>query len=101
MFLKGIELWGSAKPSIVERIQSLQSIMLRKITNCPFYVSNITLHNDLNVFFVRDLAIEAYNKFHTKLLFHLNPLAHDPSTLNLPGNPRRRLKRVWPRDLHS
>ena len=36
------ELWGSAKPSNINRIQSLQSIILRKITNCPFYVFNST-----------------------------------------------------------
>ena len=91
--------WGSAKPSNIKRIQSPQSIILRNITNCPFY--NLTLPNDLNIPFVRDLAIEAYNKFHSKLLFHPNPVAHDLLALNLPGNPRRRLKRVWPRDLLS
>jgi hypothetical protein len=31
---------GSAKPSNTNRIQTLQSIILRKITNAPFYVTN-------------------------------------------------------------
>jgi hypothetical protein len=53
----GIELWGSTKPLNTNRIQTLQSIILRKITNAPFYVTNQTLHNDLNIPFIRDQAV--------------------------------------------
>ena len=36
MWTYGLELWGSAKPSNTKRIQTLQSLILRKITNAPF-----------------------------------------------------------------
>jgi hypothetical protein len=74
MWTYGLELWGSAKPSNLKRIQTLQSRILRNITKAPFYVSNYILHNDLNIPFVHDLAIESYNKFHNRLNPHPNPL---------------------------
>ena len=95
----GIELWGSAKPSNIHRIQTLQSIILRKITNAPFYVTNYTLHKDLHVPFVRNYAVTAYNKFHEKLQPHPNPLVQILATPDLPDVTTRRLKRTWPRDL--
>jgi hypothetical protein len=95
----GLELWGSTKPSNHRRIQSLQSKILRKIVNAPFYVSNLTLHNDLKVPFVRDLASSRYQKFHSTLHLHPNPLVQSLSSLTLPLNPPRRLRRHWPRDL--
>jgi hypothetical protein len=99
MWTYGLELWGSAKPSNLKRIKTLQSPILRKITNAPFYVSNHSLHKGLNIPFVHDLAIEFYNKFHTRLNPHPNPLVQELTTPNLPDNPPRRLKRQWPRDL--
>jgi hypothetical protein len=52
----------------------LQSIILRKITNAPFYVTNQTLYKDLNIPFIRDQAFTSYNRFHQKLKPHPNPL---------------------------
>jgi hypothetical protein len=62
MWTYGLGLWGSAKPLNLKRIQTLQSRILGKITNAPFYVSNYTLHKELNIHFVHDLAIESYDK---------------------------------------
>jgi hypothetical protein len=94
----GLELWGSTKPTNLQKIQSLQSKIIRKIANAPYYVSNITLHNDLKVPFVRDLVTTRYNKFHSSLSHHINPLVQSLSSITLPQNPRRRLRRCWPRD---
>jgi len=93
----GLELWGSTKPSNLKRIQSLQSRILRTIAKAPFYISNLTLHNDLQIPYVQDLARSRYQSFHNKLPSHPNPLAQALSspTLSVP----RRLKRQWPRDL--
>jgi hypothetical protein len=49
MWTYGLELWGSAKPSNLKRIQTLQARILRKITNAPFHVSDHTLLIDLNI----------------------------------------------------
>jgi hypothetical protein len=99
MWAYGVELWGSAKPSNISKTQSLQSKILRKITNALFYVSNQTIHSDHKVPYVLDHAIEKYKSFHKKLPSHPNPLAQNLQSLHIPGNPTRRLKRCWPRDL--
>ncbi|WP_373424456.1 RNA-directed DNA polymerase [Pantoea sp. Taur] len=95
----GLELWGTAKHTNIKRIQSFQSKVLRTIVNAPYYVSNKTLHNDLNIPFVLDLIPSKFSKFHLNLSNHPNPLAQSLSTITHPYNPPRRLKRQWPRDL--
>jgi hypothetical protein len=77
---------------------TLQSKILRKITNVRFYVSNQTIHSDLKVPYVLDHAIEKYKCFHGKLPSHPNPLAQNLQSLHIPGNPIRRLNRRRPRD---
>ena len=95
----GLELWGSTKPSNSYRIQILQSRILRKITDAPFYVSNLSLHLDLQIPFVKDLAKSRYSLFKSTFSSHPNPLVRSLGSSTLPDNPRRRLKRTWPRDL--
>lgn len=80
MWSYGLEIWGSAKKTDIERFQTLQSIILRKITNGPFYVSNKTLHNDLKIPYVEDYIATRYNKFHAKLSSHKNPLVEEMSS---------------------
>ena len=48
--------------------------ILHKICNPPLYVSNLTLHTDLNAAFVKKLAVKRYQKFHSTLSTHHNPL---------------------------
>lgn len=40
-----LELWGSSKPSNYHKIQSVQPIILRKIADASYYVSNSTIHS--------------------------------------------------------
>ena len=84
-------MWGFAEPSNTNRIPTLQSIILLKITKSPFYVTNYTLHKDLIVPFVRDNAVTAYTRFHEKHQPHTNPLVENFATLDLP-NLRKALK---------
>jgi len=51
-----LQLWGSAKKSNIQKIQTFQNISLRKITNAPPFVSNFTLHNGLKIAKVLDEA---------------------------------------------
>lgn len=95
----GIQVWGTTKISNLNILQSFQSISLRLITNAPWYVSNRTLHNDLNIPMLTSLASYHYKKFHTNALNHSNPLISKLASLTIPDNPPRRLKRNWPRDL--
>ena len=58
------------------------------ITNAPWYVSNLTLHEDLNIPYVREVIFEKYAKHHRKLETHPNP---SPDM----GQPSASLLRVW------
>jgi len=44
------------------------------ITNAPRYVSNLTLHEDLKIPYVREVIFEKYAKHHRNLETHHNPL---------------------------
>jgi hypothetical protein len=47
----GIELWGCSKP-YTKILQTFESKTLRKLGNAPWYISNVTLHNDLRIRYV-------------------------------------------------
>ncbi|KAL1132567.1 hypothetical protein AAG570_010519 [Ranatra chinensis] len=72
---------------------------LRTILDAPWYVSNHTLHTDLNIPTVRQVLHEKFKTFHSKLETHHNPRVSSLSSSTHPLNPPRRLKRRWPRDL--
>jgi hypothetical protein len=95
----GVQLWGSAKPSQTKRIQAIQNKILRTIIQCPFYVTNTTVHSDLQMPFVNDIAKTSYTTLKDKFQGHTNPLIQVMNAPYIPGNPMRRLKRNWPRDL--
>jgi len=46
------------------------------ITNAPWYVSNLTLHENLKIPHVREVIFEKYAKRRRKLETHPNPLLH-------------------------
>jgi len=95
----GIQILSSAKTSNLNIFQSFQSITRRIPTNAPRYVSNRTIHSDLNVPTLHTLASIHYTKFHTNTRNHPNPLISNLSSNTLPDNPPRRLKRNRSRDL--
>jgi len=95
----GIQIWGPAKPANIRPIQAFQSITLRLLTGAPWYITNSALHNDLKLSTVNELAKSYYKKFHSKLINHSNPFIKNMSSLTLPRNIPRRLKRNWARDL--
>jgi len=68
------------------------------ITNAPFYISNLTLHSDLNIQTFPEVA-KSYKLFRSRLANHPNPLILALDSTNIPGDPPRKLKRNWCRDL--
>jgi len=94
-----IQFWGAAKKSNLNKIQIFQSKCLRQITKAPYYVFNDTLHIDLAITTVQNVAKTFYKRTHSKFHSHHNPLIFQLSTNAIPGDPRRRLKRTWCRDL--
>jgi hypothetical protein len=92
----GIELWGCSKLSNTDILQTFQSKTLRKLANAPWYISNVTLHNDLSISYVTEV-IRIYAKNHK------NWTAQNNNQLigDLFNQPEigRRLNRMWPEDL--
>jgi len=95
----GFQLWGSAKKSNISILQSFQSINLRTITGAPWYVSNHTLHKDLKILTLPELASCYFKKFHNDTQNHPNPLISNLHNPTNPIYPLRRHKRNWARDL--
>jgi len=91
----GIEIWGCASKSSQAILQETQSTILRMMTDVPWYVTNLTLHDDLQIPFIRDVITDRYAKNHYKLVIHPNPLLQPLLNDNQP----RRLKRSRPSDL--
>lgn len=92
----GIELWGCSKPSNTKILQTFQSKTLRMIANAPWYVSNITIHNDLGIPFIEDVIRLQATKAQER------NFAHESQTIQQLYQPPlvgRRLKRTWPEDL--
>jgi hypothetical protein len=92
----GIQLWGCAKPSNTKIIQRLQSKLLSTITNAPWYVSNFTLHNDLQTPFITEEIKRYSTVYYNRLIGHENSYVTE---LSNPLNVRRRLKLQWSSDL--
>jgi hypothetical protein len=93
-----IQIWGCAKPSQIRTIQAFQSITLHMITSAPWFVSNSSLHSNLKIELVDQLATKHYSSFYSKLPFHINPLVTQISSTQS-TNPTHRLKRKYCRDL--
>jgi len=75
--------------------QTFQSKMLRMISSAPWYVSNQTLHNDLEIPYVTEVIRINTNKYKNRSTVRSNQLIR---TLFNPSVDRR-LKRLWPEDL--
>ncbi|PNF23732.1 hypothetical protein B7P43_G18404 [Cryptotermes secundus] len=91
----GLELWGCSTKSNVAIIQRSQSKILRQIVNAPWYVTNHTLHTDLQVPTVQ----EAIRK---KAITHHNSTENHPNQLMeqlLEPVSNKRLKKLWPSEL--
>ncbi|PNF30198.1 hypothetical protein B7P43_G08422 [Cryptotermes secundus] len=92
-----VEIWGCASKTNISIIQKCQSKILRMITNAPWYVSSITLHEDLKVPLVKEVIKEKSTRY-------LNKTEGDENVLMQPllePHNGRRLKRNWPADLRE
>ena len=71
----GIQLWGTTSNSNIEIIQRFQSKTFRLILNAPWFVSNNTIHNDLDIPYVKSEIGNFSNRYLQRLSDHVNPLA--------------------------
>ena len=92
-------MWGSAKASNLARIQKFQSKVLHHILDTPWFVTNHTIHTNLQTPTIAEVIKSRFVKFNSNLSTHPNPLFQALSSPNHPLHPPRRLNRQWPRDL--
>jgi len=92
-----VKLGGTTANSNIEIIQRFQNKYLRIIVNAPWYVTNDTLHHDLNVPYVRDEIKKLSQRYADRLEEHSNTLAID---LVSDAETSRRLKRELQQDLY-
>jgi len=67
-------MWGCASKSNICIMQRSQSKILGNIKNATCYVTNHTLHTDVNVSYVSDVIHERIDKHHNNLDAHPNSL---------------------------
>ena len=87
----GIELWGCANKSNIAIMQRYQSKILPTNANAPWYVTNQTLHTDLQIPYVSTVIHDRINKYRIALASHPKPLV-EPM---LHPEHNRRLQRRW------
>jgi hypothetical protein len=92
----GIQLWDCTKPPKTKIIKRFQSKFLRLITNAPWYVSKLTLHNDLQIPFVIEDIHRLSTLYRQSVLGHNNRVVAENSN---PPNARGRLRRQRLSDL--
>lgn len=96
IWLYGSPVFGSCRRTTLQILQRHQSKSLRMMADAPYYVTNHTLHSDLQIPTVFELVQGRYSAFHSRAHDHTNPLV---SQLSNPLPVRRRLRRNWNRDL--
>lgn len=92
----GIQLWGCAKTSNINIIQTWQNKVLRNIVNAPWYVRNNDLHRDLGIAKINSEIKKHAAKHELRLQQHTNVEA---TKLLDRENLIRRLKRTKPFEL--
>ncbi|KAL4096526.1 hypothetical protein QTP88_021465 [Uroleucon formosanum] len=95
LLLYAVPVWGQCAPTHINKIQVLQSKVLRVISNAPWFVRNDALHTDFNL-----PTIKNYIKDQSASFFcHLRK-ASGPQHYRLNVSPiSRRLKRGRPHDI--
>jgi hypothetical protein len=89
------DLWSVCLGAFLLVTDSLYGYTLRKLANAPWYISNITLHNDLRIPYVTEVkrAYAKNKKNRTEQNNHqlIRDLFNQPEI-------GRRLIRMWPED---
>ena len=91
----GIPLWGTTAMSHINKLESLQSKVLKTIVNNPLYVRNEDIRKDLKILSVKEEISRYAEKWKERTPIHPNQLAAEASKTLI----ERRLKRKHPTDL--
>lgn len=99
----GIQLWGCAKMTNVQIIQTFQNKVLRNIVNAPWYIRNDNLHRDLEIKLVSEEIRSCSVNYGQRIRQHENEEIQRMLSENEDDNNNntRRLKRTRPLDLSN
>ena len=92
----GIPLWGTAAMSRINKIETMQTKILRMIVNIPWYVRNEDIRRNLRIPTVKQVISSYAERYKERIATHSNRLAAE--TINA-SNMERRLKRKHSADL--
>ena len=92
----GLQIWGTAKRTHIEKIQRQQSKILRIISKSDRHTTNNEIHSKLNMTTINE-ELKKITKHFDKLQNHNNTELN--TLLTLERNTTRRLKRSRPSDL--
>lgn len=95
IWLYGVQLWGCASKTNIERIQRSQNKILRDIVNAPWFIRNRDIHRDLKIPTIEDEIRKTAHRHQHKLQEHVNTEVR--SLIGSQG--QRRLKRTKPFEL--
>ena len=70
----GIQLWRTANNSNIEILQRFQSKTLRSLKDAPCYVTNETIHGDLEIPTVKEEVSKFSNRYNTRINNYQNQL---------------------------
>lgn len=84
-------LWGLAKPSNTRIIQAFRAIFLRMTINAPWYVTNVSSHNELKIATIplKQLPHSAITCALKRNIFPIVLSLNATHSNHLPGNPVR------------
>lgn len=75
VWMYGIQLWGSACDSNIIIIQRMQNMILRNLSNVPWYITNAEIHHHLGMSTVKEESHNTTETYKGKLERHPNKLA--------------------------
>nr|KAF7397198.1 hypothetical protein H0235_016735 [Vespula pensylvanica] len=79
-----IQHWDMAAKSHIQKLESLQAIILRTVVNAPWYIHNDEIHKNLNMLSVSDEIERLCENYKNRLDQHPNAVAKELYSFNQP-----------------
>lgn len=80
VWMYGIQMWGSASNSNISMLQRMQNIILRSLSNAPWFMTNTEIHQQLKINTVKEEIHHTTQRYRRRLEKHSNELAEKLTT---------------------
>lgn len=75
IWMYGVQLWGCASDSNISTLQRAQNMMLKSISNVPWFITNTEVHEHLQMSTVKEEIRLTAAKYMKRIAYHPNQLA--------------------------